>query len=360
MRSIRRADALNERGITHLLLPIIVVVIIAAIGGYVFLKIGHGATLDYEFKSGMSSKCLDVWHDGSASGTTVDLYSCNNTAAQQWNVNSNGTTNMVEDANGQCLDNWERGKANGNPIKTYRCNIADPAEQWVLTGNVLKNPETGMCVDDPAFSTTNGKPLELYTCNGGKNQTWTLTKLATGTTTGGSGSPSPTPSPTPTSTSGIITAGDSKANCISIKGGVDGEVSLTNLTAVEKTTGLTYNCLETFANPVDNWSDWEAPWQFTNEPSKTTSGSWENWLATGHQMILGVDLIPQSAPGVATGRVPIHWSGKRLALPGTTIPTPHSSPRTWCPTVLAVSLSVLALKQTAAGKPTTLAPPRLK
>jgi hypothetical protein len=116
--------------------------------------------------------------------------------------------------------------------------------------------------------------------------------------------PAPAPAPTPTPESGMITAGNSKANCIDIAGGTYGEVSLTNLAAVEKVTGLTYKCLLTFDNPVDNWTDWEAPWQFTNDPSPTDSGSWENWLATGHQMILGVDLIPQSAGSTSN---PLAW-----------------------------------------------------
>jgi len=105
-------------------------------------------------------------------------------------------------------------------------------------------------------------------------------------------------------TTGIVAAGDSKANCVAIAGGTDGEVSQANLAATEKATGMTYNCLETFANPSPAWNDWIAPWQFTNDPSPNDSVSWEHWLATGHQMILGVDLIPQSAGNVSD---PLTW-----------------------------------------------------
>lgn len=98
---------------------------------------------------------------------------------------------------------------------------------------------------------------------------------------------------------GTITAGNSKAHCVSLAGASLGEVSPVNLAAAEKATGVTYNCLETFANPVDNWTDWEDPWQFNNDPSTTDTTStyqtWASWLKTGHQMLLGVDLIPQSA-----------------------------------------------------------------
>lgn len=106
-------------------------------------------------------------------------------------------------------------------------------------------------------------------------------------------------------TAGMITAGNSKANCITIANGTDGDESPTNLSAAESITGLTYNCLETFANPAPTWADWEAPWQFSND------ASWSNWLAASptHQMILGVDLIPQSAPGSSNGSSsdPLEW-----------------------------------------------------
>jgi hypothetical protein len=197
MRLTKRTYALSERGIAHLLLPLFIVAIIAVIGGYIFLKDSPAATVTYEFKSGMSRKCLDVWHDGSKVGATVDLYTCNGTAAQQWNINANGT---IEDANGQCLDNWKALNANYNPIRTYTCSSTDGAQQWRLTGNLLKNPMTGKCIDDPGFSMTNGKPLELYTCNGGKNQTWLPTKLAA--VSSPTSAPTPTPIPTPTPTGG--------------------------------------------------------------------------------------------------------------------------------------------------------------
>ena len=191
---------LNNRGHIHLILPLIAIVLIAVIGGVVYMHLSSAASItnaDY-MQSGVSGKCLDDWHDGSTEGTTVDSYVCNKTAAQQWTVNSNGT---IENANGKCLDNWLQKDANGNPIKIYDCSATDKAQQWVLTGNILKNPESGKCIDDPAFSTTNGKPLELYTCNGGSNQKWTPVAVSGKTTgTGGTGTtptPSPTPSPTP-------------------------------------------------------------------------------------------------------------------------------------------------------------------
>lgn len=158
------------------------------------LHASHAATVNYVFRSGITGKCMDDWRRGSTNGTIVDLYGCNNTAAQEWSSNSNGT---IENANGKCLDNWQKKNANGNPIKIYSCSSTDPAQQWRLTGNILKNPQTGKCVDDPASSTTNGKPLELYTCNGKKNQQWTATPI----------NKAPTPVITPPSTTASTSSG---------------------------------------------------------------------------------------------------------------------------------------------------------
>ena len=54
---------------------------------------------------------------------------------------------------------------------------------------------------------------------------------------------------------GTITTGDSKANCITLKfpGGV---LTPSMVSAVTSVTGVTYNCLEMFANPMPTWSDW--------------------------------------------------------------------------------------------------------
>lgn len=189
MRIPNKFTILSSRGIAHFLFPMLVFVLLFAIaGGYFLLRDSHAATADYVFNSGVSGKCLDALDDSTINGTTVDSYNCNKTAAQQWNINSNGT---IENANGKCLDNWQDKNANGNPIKLYTCSVTDKAQQWQTAGNLLKNPVTGKCIDDPAWSTVNGKPLELYTCNGGSNQKWTATKINTS---------APTPITTPANT----------------------------------------------------------------------------------------------------------------------------------------------------------------
>ena len=100
--------------------------------------------------------------------------------------------------------------------------------------------------------------------------------------------------------SGPITAGNSKANCVTANfpGGV---LSQSVLAGITSSTGVTYNCLDTFANPMPTWSDWEAPWMFS-----TVSDGWDAWLAASpqHQAIMSMDLIPQAVSNVDD---PLTW-----------------------------------------------------
>ena len=114
---------------------------------------------------------------------------------------------------------------------------------------------------------------------------------------GGAGDPSMAPAD---SASGTITAGDSKAHCItpSFPGGVLDQSVISKASSL---TGISYNCLETFANPMPTWDAWETPWMFS-----TTSDGWDAWLAANpaHQVVMGMDLIPQS---VSDNGNPLAW-----------------------------------------------------
>jgi len=89
---------------------------------------------------------------------------------------------------------------------------------------------------------------------------------------------------------GPITDGDSKTNCIYLNFS-DGVLSQSAIDAVTDVTGVTYNCLETFNNPMPAWDAWETPWMFS-----TASDGWDAWLAASpaHQVVMAMDLIPKS------------------------------------------------------------------
>lgn len=81
-----------------------------------------------------------------------------------------------------------------------------------------------------------------------------------------------------------INADDSKATCIYARLGPP-------LRAVERATGITYNCIETFSTSDPDWSDWTNPWLIRS------GSAYRAWLAEDpirHQIILTQNLIPTS------------------------------------------------------------------
>jgi hypothetical protein len=97
-----------------------------------------------------------------------------------------------------------------------------------------------------------------------------------------------------------VTAGDSKANCVGadFPGGVLRQSIINGITSK---TGVSFNCLNVFDNPMPTWAAWEAPWMFRNP-----GDGWDSWLAASpdHQVIMSQDLIPQS---VSNNGDPLSW-----------------------------------------------------
>ncbi len=72
--------------------------------------------------------CLDVAGAGTANGTLVDLYPCNGTGAQSWTHESNGE--LVNPNSGKCLDDTGYG-GSGTQVQIWSCG--DSAnQQWNL------------------------------------------------------------------------------------------------------------------------------------------------------------------------------------------------------------------------------------
>ena len=84
---------------------------------------------------------------------------------------------------------------------------------------------------------------------------------------------------------GLIQTGDSKTNCIYARVGAA-------LQQVERATGITYSCIETFSTADPGWSDWVSPW-LTH-----TGSAYKAWLAadpTVRQIVLTQNIIPDTA-----------------------------------------------------------------
>ncbi|WP_020646677.1 lectin [Amycolatopsis balhimycina] len=119
--------------------------------------------------SGIAGKCADVAQSGTANGTHVQLYTCNNSGAQKWFSGPDGTFQ----AQGGCLDVSNSGTANGTKVQLWQCN-GSGAQKWQPgTAGALVNPQSGRCLDDPNSTSADGTQLQLYDCNQSAAQSWT-------------------------------------------------------------------------------------------------------------------------------------------------------------------------------------------
>jgi Ricin-type beta-trefoil lectin domain len=116
---------------------------------------------------GVSGKCVDISGANTANGTRVQLWTCNDTGAQQWNIAGDGAIHAL----GECLDSGG-GTANGTRVQLWDCN-GTGAQQWVApTLNKLVNPQSGRCLDATGGNTADGTPLQIFDCNGSSAQSW--------------------------------------------------------------------------------------------------------------------------------------------------------------------------------------------
>ncbi|MFG1752349.1 carbohydrate-binding protein [Streptosporangium sandarakinum] len=118
---------------------------------------------------GLAGKCLDVAGANPADGTKIQLYTCNNTAAQNWTVSGPQLKAL-----GKCLDVAGGATTDGTKIQLYTCNNT-AAQNWTpQPDGTLKNPQSGKCLDVTGANPADATPVTLWTCTGAPNQKWTL------------------------------------------------------------------------------------------------------------------------------------------------------------------------------------------
>jgi hypothetical protein len=118
--------------------------------------------------TGIGGMCVDVDNAGTADGTKVQLYGCNNTTAQSWT-----RTGDTLRALGKCLDVTGGATANNTLVQLWTCN-GSAAQRWVAQANgALLNPASGRVLDAFGGATANGTRLQIFDANGGANQVWT-------------------------------------------------------------------------------------------------------------------------------------------------------------------------------------------
>jgi beta-glucanase (GH16 family) len=117
-------------------------------------------------------------------GNKVQIWTANNTAAQNWvfsnaGVTPSGNYNVATALGAFCLDVAAAGTANGTKVQIYQCNGTN-AQSWnavPVGGNVYElRPANapGSCLDVTGVSTTDGTQLQIWQCGGGANQRWAI------------------------------------------------------------------------------------------------------------------------------------------------------------------------------------------
>lgn len=121
-------------------------------------------------------KCLDVQNAGTADGTPVQIYTCNKSAAQDWQLWGayDGGYALANVHAGKCLEVQNGSNANGAKIQLRKCN-GSKAQQWqfdIRSAGELRNAATDKCLDLHTFD--NGRDSWLWSCNGSDAQKFRL------------------------------------------------------------------------------------------------------------------------------------------------------------------------------------------
>ncbi len=132
-----------------------------------------------------TSKRVDLAGAVTTNGTKVDIWTANGTNAQNWvfsntGVVPSGNYNIATGVGGaHCLDVAGAGTANGTKVQIWDCNGTN-AQSWNLvpiSGNVYElHPANapGSCLDVTGVSTTDGTQLQIWQCGGGANQRFAI------------------------------------------------------------------------------------------------------------------------------------------------------------------------------------------
>ena len=146
----------------------------ASAANYVQLHVPYQGVI-----KGYDGLCLDDAGDLTTNLNPIILWQCNTQVNQTWTVfqspdNADAVIIALPEtllSGLKCLDIYQGGTANGTPVELYTCNNG-PNQDWIpLAGGALYNPNSGKCLDDPAYQ-TNGAQLQIYTCHSATNQVW--------------------------------------------------------------------------------------------------------------------------------------------------------------------------------------------
>lgn len=140
---------------------------------------GTGSSGNVRLVNPNSQKCLDVNAAATADGTKIQLWTCNGTGAQSFQVQPvNGAYQIVNTNSGKCVDIQSSGTADGTQVQLWPCN--GTGAQLFRIGNTsggqttLVNTNSNACVDVNAAGTADGTKVQLWGCNNTVAQNWVI------------------------------------------------------------------------------------------------------------------------------------------------------------------------------------------
>ncbi|WP_239158311.1 ricin-type beta-trefoil lectin domain protein [Streptomyces sp. SID13726] len=74
-------------------------------------------------------------------------------------------------ASDKCLDVAGGKKDNGTPVQIYTCN-GSAGQKWQISGDRLVNPNSGKCLTVKGGASANGTAVQISTCGTGASQKW--------------------------------------------------------------------------------------------------------------------------------------------------------------------------------------------
>lgn len=127
----------------------------------------------------VNGKCIDNTNNSSNNNNAVQLYTCNNSAAQNWNLPGDGTIRI----NNKCLDTLNHATKQGTKVVIATCGNYNTQKWTYATSGAGKitNKANGQCVDIVNNSSSNGAVIQSYGCWNTNAQLWTMPKANTPT-----------------------------------------------------------------------------------------------------------------------------------------------------------------------------------
>jgi hypothetical protein len=133
--------------------------------------------------TGIAGKCLEVQNGTIANGTKIVLDTCNGATKQQWALTYHATTKSgifeitsptLGNATGTayCMDDSYSGTANGTNIQFWGCDQSN-AQFWTHGPNgTIVNVNSGTCLSTNTDASADGTQIIISTCNGSSAQQW--------------------------------------------------------------------------------------------------------------------------------------------------------------------------------------------